>query len=1066
MVNVTSMNKAVARLLPFPSFCAERLRLLQNLLHLKENYKNRENMKPTLPLLFALCCFHWLLAQKPYFQQEVNYKINVTLNDRQHTLRGDIEIEYINNSSDALEVVYLHLWANAFQSRNTAFARQQLRSGKTEFYFAKKEDLGGYSDLQFTVDGQPSALELQKDNPDIGLLRLPKPLPSGGRIKIATPFTLKIPASFSRLGHVGESYQMTQWYPKPAVYDRQGWHPMPYLDQGEFYSEFGNFDVTITLPENYVVGATGVLQTESERAFLEQKVAASSTLLASLSAPANVKSDTAHEEFPRSSSTLKTIRYTAENVHDFAWFADKRFYVQKGAVTLPSGRMVDTWAMFTDFERQLWKEAINYINRAMTFYSNAVGEYPYPHATAVQSALSAGGGMEYPMITVIGSAGTPKELDIVITHEVGHNWFYGILASNERDHAWMDEGLNSYYEKRYSQQYYPSDLRDDLLPNIIRGGSQMSLTEVAYLWQARRHLDQAPATTSDDFTSLNYLLGAYEKPAVALAYLEKYAGQLSLDAAMQAYYEQWKFKHPQPTDLRAVLEEETGMNLNWLFDGFIASNARLDYAIKGLRKADNGYRVLVRNKSEIPAPFTLDAITQGIVQHSKWYEGFTGERVLEFPFASFDHITLDAARTTLDINRKNNHISAGGSKIEPFQLRILPGLENDRRTELFLTPVLGWNNYNKLMLGALLYNSTIPYKNFDFAIAPLFSLGSKDLVGVGEVGYTFYPSVRGIHSVRLGASGRTFHYNRQFALDYDLKYARLVPAVQVELGKKPAADYQQSVQWRTIWLNEELARFSPVFGNYQGNAWSDTYIHEFSYLGESRRALNPYSVFLALEQQSYEDGFSRNQQYLKASLEVKHTFHYAPQKGWDVRIFAGGFLTNSRRNAGAIFPGAFNLISQGYNDYRYDDLYFGRRDDKGIWSQQISLRDGSFKTPIGTGFNLGRSNNFIAALNLKVDLPVGLPFNLPLKPYFDIGYFDNAMPTGASDNFQDQLLWSGGVMLELVKDVVEIYFPLLNSANLGDRLAERGSYWNRIAFLLDVRRLNPKALLQRINIGG
>ncbi|MBK7869489.1 MAG: hypothetical protein IPJ74_01805 [Saprospiraceae bacterium] len=290
----------------------------------------------------------------------------------------------------------------------------------------------------------------------------------------------------------------------------------------------------------------------------------------------------------------------------------------------------------------------------------------------------------------------------------------------------------------------------------------------------------------------------------------------------------------------------------------------------------------------------------------------------------------------------------------------------------------------------------------------------------------------------------------------------MAPSIKIELGKKPISNFYQTVQLRSLWVNQEFAQFSPTFGNYLGNEWEDNFIHELSYYGEERRALNPYSIFMAIEQQSYKDGFDQNQSYVKTSIEIKQTFNYASKKGLDIRLFAGGFITNTRRNAGAILPAAFNMTSQGYNDYRYDDFYFGRSDNDGSLSRQVTIRDGGFKNAIGTGFSLGRSNNFIIALNMKVDLPNGLPFNLPLKPYFDIGYFDNAMPTGEDDTFQDQLLWSGGIALEFVKDMVGIYFPLINSKNIDDRYAERGSYWNRIAFTLDLRKLNPKELLNKV----
>ncbi len=1009
-------------------------------------------------LLLATC----LQAQSSYFQQEVHYTIEVTLNDRQHTLSGTVEMNYINHSPHTLDKIYMHLWPNAYADRNTAFARQQLRNGDTKFHFANQEERGGFSGLDFTVNDERTRIELQPNNPDIGVLRLSKPLAPGASVRIKTPFRLRIPASFSRLGHVGESYQITQWYPKPAVYDQQGWHPMPYLNQGEFYSEFGSFDVRITLPDNYVVGATGTLQTESEIAFLQRKMEESNERL---QLPVKDKQpDTEKSDFPESSQTMKTLHYKADQVHDFAWFADKRFYVQKGQVTLSSGRTVDTWAMFTDVERNLWKDAINYINRSVLFYSEHVGEYPYPHATAVQSALSAGGGMEYPMITVIGEAGSPRSLDIVITHEVGHNWFYGILGSNERDHAWMDEGLNSYYEKRYTRQYYGNNSDLQALPQFIMRGNNISTTELIYLWQARRRQDQAPTTTSDQLTSINYFLSAYEKPAVALQHLEAYLGTAVFDAAMQQYYQQWQFKHPQPQDFRQSLESSTNKDLSWLFDGLLYSNNHLDYAISGVQKQNDAYEVSVKNKGRIAAPFQLDALKDGRIVQSQWYEGFEGLQTLSFPVGDYDLIVLDEQRILLDINRNNNNIRTSGvfKTIEPLQVSLLPRPEDSKRTQLYWLPAMGWNNYDKYMLGAALYNTTAPYRNLRFTAIPMYSFGSNDIAGFADMQYYLYPNTPALQRIIIGANGRVFHYDRNFTSNYDLQYVRVEPFLRFELGKLPASNLYQTIQWRSIWLNAQQPIFSDMFGNFIRTDWNDTFIHELSYELENRRKLNPYSLIAAVEQQSYDDNLHGKQQYVKASLEWNSSYTFQPNKSFDVRLFAGGFLSNTRRNAGGIFPGAFNLTSQGFNDYRFDDWYFGRSDRMGIWAQQVSIRDGGMKNVIGTGFNLGRSNSFIVAINLKSSLPSGLPFHKVLKPYFDIGYFDNAMPMGANDSFSDQLLWSGGLQLELVRDIFNIYFPLINSQNLQDRYAEQNSYLQRVSFSLNLARLNPYRFLERL----
>ncbi len=212
---------------------------------------------------------------------------------------------------------------------------------------------------------------------------------------------MKIPdGKFSRLGHTGQAYYITQWYPKPAVFDANGWHAMPYLTLGEFYSEFGSFDVTITLPANYVVGATGILA-ECRGSELHERTAAGYRAFGEVA-----------NAFPPSSAKTKTLCTSHRiNVHDFAWFADKRFIVRKSEVALPtSGRTVTTWALFTPKNAKLWNDAVNYVNESVQFYSQWVGDYPYDACTAVDGTISAGGGMEYPMITIIGNMNTPKVL--------------------------------------------------------------------------------------------------------------------------------------------------------------------------------------------------------------------------------------------------------------------------------------------------------------------------------------------------------------------------------------------------------------------------------------------------------------------------------------------------------------------------------------------------------------------------------------------------------------------------------------------------------------------------------
>ncbi|HEU4469752.1 MAG TPA: M1 family metallopeptidase [Flavisolibacter sp.] len=475
-------------------------------------------------------------AFSQYWQQRVDYVIEVSLDVKTKTLDGFEKIAYTNHSPDTLHYLWFHLWPNAYKNDRTALTDQLLTNGKTALYFASKEQRGYINRLDFKADGVTARTEDHPEHIDVVKLILPKPLPPGGKVNITTPFHVKLPFNFSRGGYSGETFQITQWYPKPAVYDRKGWHPMPYLDQGEFYSEFGSFDVRITLPRDYVVAATGELQNEAEKLWLKGRKQSDSR---PQKKPAPVsKPGVPKPKAPPRDTITKTLVYKQDNVHDFAWFANRDFIVESDTCILPSGRSVEVYAFFTPEEAKQWSKAVSYAKDATRFYSTEVGEYPYATVSIVQGPESFGGGMEYPTITVIAPAESAKTLDMVIAHEVGHNWFQGVLASNERDHPWLDEGINSFYEHRYMKAKY---------------GQWSRGNELLFMTKAKRLTDQPISTPSEALSEFNYGLVTYEKTANWMEGLEKKWGEEVLRSAIRRYYKQWRFRHPYPEDLKAVL---------------------------------------------------------------------------------------------------------------------------------------------------------------------------------------------------------------------------------------------------------------------------------------------------------------------------------------------------------------------------------------------------------------------------------------------------------------------------------------------------------------------------------
>ncbi len=535
-------------------------------------------MKRESVLLVIFLCFSYVLqAQNTrYWQQQVNSKIDVTLNDVSHTLDGYIKMEYTNNSPDTLQYIFIHLWQNAFKNDRTAFSNQQIENGSTEFYFSSEEKRGYTNRLNFRVNNTNAKTEDDSQHQDIVKLLLPQPLIPGTTCKIETPFHVKLPYNFSRGGHINQSYQITQWYPKPAVYDHKGWHAIPYLDQGEFYSEFGNYEVQITLPENYVVAATGNLQESDEKEWLKNRKSIKQNLNKNNKSKLKVEA-----VIPASATKIKTLHYTQENIHDFAWFADKTFAVKSDTLQLSSDRVINIAAFYYPENEDIWSNVLQQIKQAILTKSKWLGEYPYNTVSVVEDERQ-GWGMEYPTITYLSSGGSRKMLDFVINHEVGHNWFYGILASNERKHPWMDEGMNTYYDNRYLIQQYGNTNLSALEPSSAFFNKRLPKDIQQLMLQAvtAAKKDQPIATASENFSSLNYSAIAYTKAGNWMQLLEQKVGKELFDSCMKVYYKRWGFKHPYPEDFKSVMEEVSGKKLDSVFSLLHKKGALINTPIK------------------------------------------------------------------------------------------------------------------------------------------------------------------------------------------------------------------------------------------------------------------------------------------------------------------------------------------------------------------------------------------------------------------------------------------------------------------------------------------------------
>ena len=1019
-------------------------------------------------LIIAFFCLTFFVYSQSYFQQEVNFKINVRLDDSLHELFADEIIEYINNSPDTLHFIWFHIWPNAYSNNKTAFWKQVLQDEGQKKYFDYKKNPGYIDSLNFSVNHDEIKWEYHPEHVDICKLILNTPLLPGTAITISTPFHVKIPyGKYSRLGHIKQTYQITQWFPKPAVYDKNGWHEMPYLNRGEFYSEYGSFDVSITLPANYVVGATGNLQTYSEIQWLNKKAAQTRD-----------SENYTYVKIP-SSNEFKTIRYTENNIHDFAWFADKNFYVLKSEVSLPkSGRTVTTWAMFTAKYASQWDKATSYINDAIYYYSLWNGEYPYNNCTAVEGALSAGGGMEYPTITIIGATTGDRLLEEVIMHEVGHNWFYGIFGFNERDYPFLDEGINTFNQLRYINTKYNTPMfyeqygipKDVAEITHVEDFSYSGMYELAWLFSEREGYSQPINTSSEGFNMTNYGVIGYFKAAQAWNYLRHYLGNEEFDRISHLFYDKWKYKHPYPEDIREIFESNTDKELSWFFDDVLNSNKKIDYEIE--TQTDN--LLLIKNKKNgISAPFQLAIFNNDGTKSIKWLNGFTGKRWIEVPTrnASF---AIDPNNITLDINRLNNNYDSTREYINtpPIKFQFLGKYEETNKYQVFYAPVIGVNALNGLMLGAAFYNYTFPQKRFNFLVMPMYTTDNSHFAGIIKLRYNITDKLSAkLHLKQFGLTNKT-----QYLTDKDYKRlkAEINYRLQPELNNPKWTDYNISfVKFNNVSERPSLCQ-NLVFNTIK----PISHFFNIDITHQNNRKLNPYSLHSRVE-------LGKN--LLKVSFETSFKFNYGyRKKDLDIRVFAGIMkIDNVYPSMGDLAviqyyqsPYSFSLNGRsGSEDYQADN-YFINRESGGnnsisSWTnQQFVANEGGFAI-YAPGLY---SNNAMLTLNLKTSIP---KINI-IKLYANVGIFKRKkydtiyyLPDGTlassyetywfgAEEASKYPVYEAGVELRIIPEIISIYFPVLLSKDLkqySDKMTD--NYWQKIRFTLYLNKLDPQELIKK-----
>ena len=795
---------------------------------------------------------------------------------------------------------------------------------------------------------------------------------------------------------------------------------MPYLDQGEFYSEYGSYDVSITLPANYIVGATGNLQNPEERAWLD-KLAADT---AWMRIP-----DFITEDFPPSSKQLKTIRYTEKNIHDFAWFADKRFHVLKGSVKLPeSGRDITTWAMFTNQESFLWKKSVSYINNALWYFSKWNGDYPYNSFTAVQSALNAGAGMEYPGLTVIGLAEDSYLLDEVIAHEICHSWFYSAIGSNERRFPFMDESLATANETRYMNMRYPGkklweiSIRNRKIATFLHINDMpvQRIQELEWLISARTNSEQSLDLAATDYGYDNYGSLIYSKAAIGFNYLRSYLGDSLYDNIMHNYYRKWQNKHPQPDDLRSVFESQTDRDLSWFFDDFLSTTKRLDYKIVRLKNN----KLLIKNKGELKSPLLIAGLKGDSVVSQRWEEGFEGRRWISSLPGNASELRIDPDHKMPELFRLNDNIRTSGifRKADPLKIQLIYTVEDPGKRYLIYFPSANWTRADGFMAGVALQNGALIPKPMQYFVMPFYTFSNHRITGFGKISFNKIPYDNFIRLASISLEGE------QFGAPGGQLYRKARAGLELYFRPKNGINPLKQSVYGYYSTASDLYQIESLL-----HAKMRSYL-QLGYLLNKTGIINPFSMEVV-----YESG----DLYKKTSLELNYRYSYRGKKnGMDLRMFAGTMLKSVPSNSFYAFSASGR---SGREQYLYDGVYPDRFSEfpKTFFSRQMSLSEGGLTTFLNDTLGYSR---WLCSFSLTSNLPWKASI-IPVKPFINILLNDH----GISSTNKSMLFYEAGLKAG-IWDFFEIYFPVLVSDNIS---SVRRSLKERIRFVFRLDIVNP-----------
>jgi len=908
-----------------------------------------------------------------------NNNLKATLESETREINIQQEFEYLNDSQDTLSVLYFNDWANAYSDKNTALAKRFAEEFKKSLHLAKEKDRGR-TEIFTIVDDEYRAISWGRTyGLDIIKIELNKPLAPGNSAKLFITYTVKLPPNkYTPYGYNNEGgYYLKDWYLTPAVYDGQ-WQLYSNKNLEDLHTGNTNTNIIFSYPDSLFFGTN--FKEVNITGFAGKKQA------------------------------------TLEGVNR------KSCYIILNSLKKFTKHVTPELIVVTDLKATKYDEISQgvSINRISRFIHDNLGDFPYEQLLVSE--------VDFNKNPIYGLNQLPSfirpyekqfQFEMTFIKTALNSYMRESIFLNPRKEKWVGDAVINYMMIKFVEEFYPDQKMLGKLSKgwLIKGFhlAQMDFNEqysFLYMFTARKNLDQALSTPNDSLIKFNQKIANTYKAGLGLAYLADYTSVDKIDSAIKEFYEQYKLKSVRPSDFERILKENSEKDIDWFFKSYVSTDERIDFKISKVIKTQDSLYVTLKNKTGTDAPISLFGLKKNEVISEYWFDGIKTEQTFSIPRNLEDKLVLNYDHTIPEFNQRDNWKALNGFFLsnKKLKLQFFKDAEDPYYNQIFYMPTLGFNIYDGLSPGIRFTNKTLLERPFVFDFSPEYSFKEKTLVGNGKLTYRHYHGKSGFYVTNYALRGSSSHFQ------VNSRYSTFTPSIS--FGWRPEDLISNKRQLLTL-------RYVNVFRNIDPSLDIET-DPDYSVLNARFRNTNngiiDYFSWFADAQHSSD--------FTKLSFNLEYRKLFVNNTQFNFRFFAGKFLRN--KTTGDYFSFALDRPT----DYLFDYNYLGRSEDSGIWSQQLIIAEGGFKSQLENPF----SNDWIATTNSSVNIWRWV------EVYGDLGFIKN-------QNQPTRFVYDSGIRLNLLTDYFELYLPIYS--NNGWEIAQP-NYAERIRFIVT---LSPKTLI-------